>query len=118
MLVFECIVSHQVTFDIDSNRALRTSIEAATYLSTGIWIVDCLREKQTNKPNLCRKNKQTEFMFESFVVTITYLLWKNNILSISGRVDRASTTERVDLVLIPGRVKPKSNQIGSHSFPA
>ena len=37
---------------------------------------------------------------------------------ISGRVDRASATETVDLGSIPGRVKPKSTKIGIHSFPA
>ena len=35
---------------------------------------------------------------------------------ISGRVDRASATETVDLGLIPGRVKPKTIKIGIHSF--
>ena len=38
--------------------------------------------------------------------------------SISGRVDRASATETVDLGSIPGRVKPKTIKIGIHSFPA
>ena len=37
---------------------------------------------------------------------------------ISGRVDRASAAETVDLSLIPGRVKPKTIKIGIHSFPA
>ena len=37
---------------------------------------------------------------------------------ISGRVDRASSTEAVDSGLIPGRVKPKTKKIGIHSFPA
>ena len=37
---------------------------------------------------------------------------------ISGRVDRASATEAVDLGSIPGRVKPKTIKIGIHSFPA
>ena len=37
---------------------------------------------------------------------------------ISGRVDRASATETVDLGSIPGRVKPKTIKIGIHSFPA
>ena len=36
----------------------------------------------------------------------------------SGRVDRASATETVDLDSIPGRVKPKSVKISIHSFPA
>ena len=37
---------------------------------------------------------------------------------ISGRADRASATEEVDLGSIPGRVKPKTRKIGIHSFPA
>ena len=37
---------------------------------------------------------------------------------ISGRVDRASATEAVDLGSILGRVKPKTIKIGIHSFPA
>ena len=37
---------------------------------------------------------------------------------ISGRVDRASATEVVDSGSIPGQVKPKTIQIGIHSFPA
>ena len=37
---------------------------------------------------------------------------------ISGRVDKASATETVDLGSIPSRVKPKTIKIGIHSFPA
>ena len=37
---------------------------------------------------------------------------------ISGRVDRASASETVELGSIPGRVKPKTIKIGVHSFPA
>ena len=37
---------------------------------------------------------------------------------ISGRVDRASTTEMVDSGSIPDRVKPKTRKIDIHSFPA
>ena len=37
---------------------------------------------------------------------------------ISGRVDRASAIETVDLGSIPGRVIPKTIKIGIHSFPA
>ena len=40
------------------------------------------------------------------------------IQPISGRVDRASATETVDSGSIPGRVKPKTIQIGIHSFSA
>ena len=36
----------------------------------------------------------------------------------SGRVDRASATEAVDLGSIPGRDKPKTIKIGIYSFPA
>ena len=36
---------------------------------------------------------------------------------ISGRMDRASATEAVDLGSIPGWVKPKTIKIGVHSFP-
>ena len=36
---------------------------------------------------------------------------------ISGRVDRASVTEAVDLGSIPGRVKPKTKKKLIHSFP-
>ena len=36
---------------------------------------------------------------------------------ISGRVDRVSATEMVNLDSIPDRVKPKSIKIGIHSFP-
>ena len=36
---------------------------------------------------------------------------------LSGRVDRASATETVDLGSIPSRVKPKTIKIGIHSFP-
>ena len=39
-------------------------------------------------------------------------------LPISGRVDRASAAEAVDLGSIPGRVKPKTIKIGIHNFPA
>ena len=42
----------------------------------------------------------------------------NMFKPISGRVDRASATEAVDLASIPGRVKPKTRKIGIHSFPA
>ena len=35
---------------------------------------------------------------------------------ISGRVDRASATETVDLGSIPSPVKPKSVKIGIYSF--
>ena len=41
-----------------------------------------------------------------------------NNQSISGRVDRASATETVDLGSIPGRVKPKTRKIGIHGFRA
>ena len=37
---------------------------------------------------------------------------------ISGRVDRASSTEMVESGSIPGRVKPKTTKIGIHSFTA
>ena len=37
---------------------------------------------------------------------------------ISGRLDRASTTDSVDPGSIRGRVKPKTIKIGIHSFPA
>ena len=40
------------------------------------------------------------------------------IKPISGRVKRASTTETVDLGLIPGQVKPKIIKICIYSFPA
>ena len=40
------------------------------------------------------------------------------IMQVSGRVDRASATEAVDLGSIPSRVKPKTIKIGIHSFPA
>ena len=45
---------------------------------------------------------------------------KNHTLiqPISGRVDRASATEAVDMGSIPSRVKPKTIKIGIHSFPA
>ena len=36
----------------------------------------------------------------------------------SGRVDKASATETIDLGLIPGRVKLKTIKIGTNSFPA
>ena len=36
----------------------------------------------------------------------------------SGRMDRASATEAVDLGSIPGRVKPNTIKINIHSFPA
>ena len=39
-------------------------------------------------------------------------------IPISGRVDRALATKAVDSGLIPGRVKPKTLEIGIHSFPA
>ena len=39
-------------------------------------------------------------------------------LLISGREDRASATDAVDLGSIPGRVKPKTIKIGIHSFTA
>ena len=51
--------------------------------------------------------------------TILYVIpAKHSLYSISGRVDRASATETVDLGSIPGRVKPKTIKIGIHSFPA
>ena len=37
---------------------------------------------------------------------------------ISGRVDRASATEAVDLGSIPDQIKPKTIKIGIHSCPA
>ena len=49
------------------------------------------------------------------LVTILYV---GNNKPISGRVNRASATEAVDLGSIPGRVKPKTLKIGIHSFPA
>ena len=39
-------------------------------------------------------------------------------LPISGRVDRESATEAVDLGSIPGRVKPKTLKVSIHIFPA
>ena len=48
------------------------------------------------------------------MILITY----NRFITISGRVDRASSTEAVDTGSIPGRVKPKTIKIGIHSFPA
>ena len=42
----------------------------------------------------------------------------SNSKPISGRVDRASATETVDLGSIPGRAKPKTIKIVIHSFPA
>ena len=36
--------------------------------------------------------------------------------SASGQVDRASATATVDSGVIPGRVMPKTIQIGIHSF--
>ena len=44
--------------------------------------------------------------------------WSSSLDLISGRVDRASATETVDLGSIPGRVKPRTIKIGIHSFPA
>ena len=38
--------------------------------------------------------------------------------SVSGREDRATATETVELGLIPGRVKPKTTKIGICSFTA
>ena len=43
---------------------------------------------------------------------------QNNLLPISGQVDRASATEAVDSSSIPYRVKPKTIKSGIHSFPA
>ena len=40
----------------------------------------------------------------------------HNLKPSSGRVDRASATEAVDLGSIPGRVKSNTIQIGIHSF--
>ena len=40
----------------------------------------------------------------------------STLLTISGRVDRASVTEAVDSGSIPDRVKPKTIKIGIHSF--
>ena len=37
---------------------------------------------------------------------------------ISGRVDRTSAAKTIESGLIPGRAKPKTMQIGIHSFPA
>ena len=39
-------------------------------------------------------------------------------LLMSGRVDRASTTQTVDLGSIPGRDQSKTIKVGIHSFPA
>ena len=41
-----------------------------------------------------------------------------SLLPISDRVERASVTEAVDSGSIPGRVKPKTINIGIHNFPA
>ena len=43
---------------------------------------------------------------------------QNNLLPISGQVDRASATEAVDSSSIPNWVKPKTIKSGIHSFPA
>ena len=37
---------------------------------------------------------------------------------ISGQVDRASAAKTIESGLIPGRVKPKTTQIGIYRFPA
>ena len=37
---------------------------------------------------------------------------------VSGRVDKASATEAVDTGSTPGRVKPKTIKMGTHSFSA
>ena len=41
-----------------------------------------------------------------------------DLVNVSGRVDRVSATETLDLGSIPGRVKPNTIKIGIHSFPA
>ena len=45
-------------------------------------------------------------------------MWAQTTLQSSGRVDRASATDAVDSGSIPGQVKPKTREIGIHSFPA
>ena len=46
------------------------------------------------------------------------ILRYNKVRGPTFREDRASATEAVDLGSIPGRVKPKTIKIGTHSFPA
>ena len=46
------------------------------------------------------------------------LKYTSILLSLRGRVDRASATEAVDSGSIPSRVKPKTIKIGIHSFSA
>ena len=49
-------------------------------------------------------------------VAIILLEWMELAKPISGRTDRASASEAVDLGSIRGRVKPKTIIIGIHSF--
>ena len=52
------------------------------------------------------------------LIIITPTKKVQNSAKISGRVDRASATETIDLGSIHSRVKPKTIKIGIHSFPA
>ena len=52
---------------------------------------------------------------------LTTLVWASHfpfLKPISGRVDRASATETVDLGSTPSRVKPKTTKIVIYRFPA
>ena len=80
--------------------------------------------KHTSSPSSFRPISLTSCiskLFEHLILSrLTFHLELNHLLHlpISGRVDRASATEAVDLGSIPGRVKPKTIEIGIHSFPA
>ena len=63
-------------------------------------------------------DSSVETVLRIFYPTSTLFIKNFYLKSISGRVDRASATEAVDLGSIPGRVKPKTRKIGIHSFPA
>ena len=77
----------------------------------GVHLVECV-------DRLCVLNKTLCGLLQFLNVTSTLRLTHIEKEPISGRVDRASVTEAVDLGSIPGRVRPNIIKIGIHSFPA
>ena len=69
-------------------------------------------------PNAIELSKRTQVkLFVSFHCSVYMWAFIAQLL-ISGRVDRASATETVNSGSIPGRVKPKTINIGIHSLSA
>ena len=64
--------------------------------------------------DLCACSVPFNILFNQQVLKFS----QNNLLLISGLVDRASATDAVDSGSIPNWIKPKTIKSGIHSFPA